>query len=316
MQHRDDHGATQHRAHARRRPHLRSGGSCRRRAHTSHTAAPSLGGGSCTDRSGGRRLSAGSLRRSSGRLGAGTGYGHEHVVGSPPSCPQKALTGTVGEAVETGAALLAGGTCIARAAAAQPTGATELVQGAPGVTGAGCKGLGFRHLRVWPPTRRGPHPSPLLTMAVRVAVMALAAAVTSGPVKLRPAGAAASLVTALRQSPCGAAATHCGGQEAHGVPEPGRPRPGSHAHPAHRGGLAHAGRGGSGSSQEHSGHTRSPRSLLGTCTGPSLGRRFRPPLRGWNTGTLRGGAAVRGAGTLAGTGGGGTRRDSRWQPGP
>lgn len=63
-----------------------------------------------------------------------------------------------------------------------------------------------------------------------------------------------------------------------GLSRVGQPRP--HARPRARGGLTHAGRGGSGSSQGHSGRTRSPRSLPGTCTGPSLGHSHRPPLQG------------------------------------
>ena len=95
-EHRDGHGNTQHmtrtapNTHTRRQPHRRSRGSCRRRAHMRHSAAPSLGVGSCTARCGGRKLCAGSLRGSSGRLGEGAGERGvstrwAHALPRPPS---------------------------------------------------------------------------------------------------------------------------------------------------------------------------------------------------------------------------------------
>ena len=132
--------------HTRGQPHLRSRGSCMHQAHTCHTAVPSLAVGSCTARCGDHRLRAGNLRGSSGRLQEGeegeSAHG-EHAPSLPcPPPPPRALTGTVGEAVEAGAALLARGSRVAQVAAAQPAHPTQLVHGAPGVTGAGCRGLG------------------------------------------------------------------------------------------------------------------------------------------------------------------------------
>jgi hypothetical protein len=54
-----------------------------------------------------------------------------------PPPPARTLTGAGGEAVETGAALLAGGARVAGAAVAQTTCPTELVQGSLGITAAG-----------------------------------------------------------------------------------------------------------------------------------------------------------------------------------
>lgn len=59
-----------------------------------------------------------------------------------------------------------------------------------------------------PHCRLLPHPGPPLTSAVRVAMVAGVTAVTVRAVKLWTARAAASLVAALGQGPCGAAATH------------------------------------------------------------------------------------------------------------
>lgn len=99
------------------------------------------------------------------------------------------------------------------------------------------------------------------------------------------------------------------GQEAHGaLSQAGRdPSP---PPTLHWGRCTHAGRGGSGSSQGHSGRTPPPRILPGTCTGPSRGHRFRPPRRGWSTGRLQGGGGHRGAGLLGSTRG--RRRGRSW----
>ena len=184
-------------------------------AHTCHTAVPSLAVGSCTAHCGDHRLRAGNLRGSSGRLQEGeegeSAHG-EHTPSLPcPPPPPRALTGTVGEAVEAGAALLARGSRVARAAAAQPAHPTQLVHGAPGVTGAGCRGLG---VMPWgtcsgPPPCPEPQQSHSLTVALGVAVVAQAAAVTVGAVELWPARAVASVVTTLREGPHRAAAAHC-----------------------------------------------------------------------------------------------------------
>ena len=132
-----------------------------------------------------------------------------------PASPAATLTGAVGEAVEAGAALLAGGARVASTAVARPACPAQLVQGTPWVAGAGCRRHG---VRPWafvggPPAPPGPHPRPPLTATVGVAVVARAAAVTVRAVKLRPAGAAASLVTALGQGPRRAAATHWGAKQ-------------------------------------------------------------------------------------------------------
>lgn len=187
--------------------------------------------------------------------------------------------------MEAGAALLAGGARVAGAAAAQPARPAELVQGTVGVTVAGCNRARFRP---WAPVGGPPAPpGPLLTAAVRVAMMARAAAVTMRAIKLGPARAAASLVAALGQRPCRAAATHYGVERHTAALSRAGQAPGPTPTQAHWGGPAHAGRAGSGSSQEHSGHTRPPQSLLGRCTGLSHDHSQRPALQGWNTGRLQ-----------------------------
>lgn len=52
-------------------------------------------------------------------------------------------------------------------------------------------------------------PNSLLTMTVRVTMVAWEAAVTVRAIKPRSALATAGLITAFRQGPCRAAATHC-----------------------------------------------------------------------------------------------------------
>lgn len=80
----------------------------------------------------------------------------------PPHRPSRTLTGTLGEAVEGGAALLAGRARVAGAAAAHPPCPAELVQGTPGVAGAGCRRLG---VRPWAPGGGPPTPpSPALAL--------------------------------------------------------------------------------------------------------------------------------------------------------
>ena len=64
------------------------------------------------------------------------------------------------------------------------------------------------HLR-WPPPSPELHQSHPLTMALGIAVVAQATAVTVGAIELWPAQAAASVVTTLGEGPHGAAATHC-----------------------------------------------------------------------------------------------------------
>lgn len=110
-----------------------------------------------------------------------------------------------------GAALLAGGARVAGAAATQPACPADLVQGAPGVAAAGCKRQSQAVAPVGAPCPARA-PAPLLTAAVGVAVVAGVAAVTVRAIKPRPAQTAASLVAALGQGPCGAAATHCGAE--------------------------------------------------------------------------------------------------------
>ena len=65
-------------------------------------------------------------------------------------------------------------------------------------------------------------PGPLLTAAVRVAMVAWTTAVTVGTIKLGPAGAAASPVAACGQGPCRAAAAHCGVEAHRGAERGGR----------------------------------------------------------------------------------------------
>lgn len=100
-----------------------------------------------------------------------------------------------------------------------------------------------------------------------------------------------------------------GSEAARGGPlsQAGRPPSPPPTH-ARGGGPTHAGREGSGSSPAHSGRTRRPRSPPGRCTGPSPGHSPRPPLRGWNTGTLQGGNVVS---VGEGTGPQGPRKGSR-----
>lgn len=74
----------------------------------------------------------------------------------PPPIPRGTLTGTGGEAVETGGALLAGGAGVTGTAAAQPARAAELVQGPVGVAVAGCGGHRVR------PRLHGGAPAPPL----------------------------------------------------------------------------------------------------------------------------------------------------------
>lgn len=147
-----------HQPHAQpRQPHLRRRGSRRCRARRRRTAAPSRGAGSGTARCGGRRRRAGSLPPSSGRLRE-EGCGHTAAgtrLPAPP-IPRGTLTGTGGEAVETGGALLAGGAGVAGTAAAQPARAAELVQGPVGVAVAGCGGHRVR------PRLHGGAPAPPL----------------------------------------------------------------------------------------------------------------------------------------------------------
>lgn len=123
--------------------------------------------------------------------------------------------------METRAALPAGGAGVARAAATHPTCTAELIQSPLGVAVAGCK----RHRgRPWAPavallhstSRLLSSPRPLLTSAVRVAMVAGATAVTVRAIELGPAQAVASLVAALGQGPHGAAATHCGAERGTG----------------------------------------------------------------------------------------------------
>ena len=59
------------------------------------------------------------------------------MAAHPP--PARTLTGTVGEAVEAGAAFLAGSARVAGATEAHAPCPAELVQGTPGVAGAGCR---------------------------------------------------------------------------------------------------------------------------------------------------------------------------------
>lgn len=177
-------------------------------------------------------------------------------------------------------------------------------------------GSGHGHLWV----ARLPLPGPLLTAAVRVAVVARAAAVTMRAIKLGPARAAASLVAALGQRPCWAAATHYRVERHTVALSRAGQAPGPTPTQAPWGGPAHAGRAGSGSNQENSGHTRRPQSLLGSCTGRSHAHRQRPALQGWNTGRLQGRrpTPVRGgpAPSIHRDTGLGVGLHSRWQPGP
>lgn len=82
-----------------------------------------------------------------GGTGSGWVRGGARLPAPPPT---GTLTGTGGEAVVAGAALLAGGARVAGAAATQPACSADLVQGAPGVTAAGCEGQRVRprHPRV------------------------------------------------------------------------------------------------------------------------------------------------------------------------
>lgn len=157
------------------------------------------------------------------QAGEGGGVGWA-CSGTPPAAsprpPARTLTGTGGEAVETRAALPAGGACVARAAATRPAYTAELIQRPLGVAVASCK----RHRgrpwhRRWPPHTRLRAPAqsgPLLTSAVRVAMVAGATAVTVRAFELGPAQAVASLVAALGQGPRGTAATHCGAERGTG----------------------------------------------------------------------------------------------------
>lgn len=83
---------------------------------------------------------------------------------------------------------------------------------------AGDTGLGPGRLWVALPLHPGPRPGPPLTVAVGVAMVARAAAVTVRAVEPWPARAAAGLITALGQGPHGAAATHYRGKEHMGAP--------------------------------------------------------------------------------------------------
>lgn len=105
------------------------------------------GAGPGEDKGGRGHLGARQDRRGQGRGAAGM-----------PLPPTGALTGAVGEAVEAGTAFLAGGARVARSAVACPTRGTELVQGAPGITGTGCKGCGVRS---WVPAGGPPAPAGL-----------------------------------------------------------------------------------------------------------------------------------------------------------
>lgn len=157
---------------------------------------------------------AGCVQRAVRRAVAGWGDRKRVGVrrGAPPAPPPaRTLTGTGGEAVVAGAALLAGGARVAGAAATQPACPADLVQGAPGVAAAGCKRQSQAVAPVGAPCPARA-PAPLLTAAVGVAVVAGVAAVTVRAIKPRPAQTAASLVAALGQGPCGAAATHCGAE--------------------------------------------------------------------------------------------------------
>lgn len=145
--------------------------------------------------------------------GAVAGWGREGAVGTWALTGDGArwalgawwaLTGAVGEAVGARAALRAAGASVAGAAAAQACGAAGLVQAALRVTAAGCGDLVSRGRQ----GGEGPA-SRLLTLALGVTVVAGAAAVTVGAIEARAAQAVSLLVTALRQRPREAAATHC-----------------------------------------------------------------------------------------------------------
>lgn len=202
--------------HTRGQPHLRNRGSCMHQAHTCRTAVPSLAVGSCTARCGDRRLRAGNLRESSGRLEEGeegVSARGEHASSLP--CPTPSPhQGTHGYSQGSrGSWGCTPGRWLPRSRDGSGTARLPHTAGPRSP-----RGHRHRLQRTWghalgtcggPPPCLEPHQSHPLTVALGIAVVAQATAVTVGAVELWPAQAAASVVTTLREGPHGAAATHC-----------------------------------------------------------------------------------------------------------
>lgn len=196
-------------AHSHLPTHLRSKGSCRHLAHMCHTAAPSRGAGSCIAHSGGRRLRAGSLRQSSGRLRTRIVVGMQWRPHPPP--PASSL-GTHGHSWGSHGSrgCIPGRRCLCSRGGS----GTNLLprRAGPGLPGdRRCTLRGNNGVRPWRHVGgRAPScPGPLLTLAVGETVVARVALVTMRSSKPRLAWAAAGLVAALGQGSCRAAAAHC-----------------------------------------------------------------------------------------------------------
>lgn len=259
-----------------RQPHLRRRGSCRCRAHTRHTAALSRGAGSCTAHCEGRRLRAASRPQSSGRLGGQEAGGCAAGRAARPASREDTYGHRRGSRGGRGCTpgrrrpCSRGGSDTARLPRrprpGRPGGRSCRLQAAE--SGRGTRGC--------PLPRPGPSPS-----AHRGSRGSRGSRGGSGHSEGHQTQAGTGSGQP-RRSPRAGSLRGCShtlwSRGVRGLSRAGQPRP--HARPRARGGLTHAGRGGSGSSQGHSGRTRSPRSLPGTCTGPSLGHSHRPPLRG------------------------------------